>query len=294
MVIGIIPFTRTKNELLYLFCYKPQVIYTTHSPFMVDSRRFDRVRIVQDMGIEREGAAPTREREGTKVFSEVLEAHEDSLFPLQGALGYEIYQTLFVGKNCLVVEGVSDLLYIQTISVILERNGREGLSPKWTITPVGGSDKVPTFVALLGSQSGLKVATLIDYQKKDAQTIENLFKKKLLKRKNVLTFADFTEGTEADIEDMFGIGFFLKLVNGEYKSDLEKTITIASLKSDHPRVLIKLGEYFKSCPLQNNAEFSHYRPARYFVDNTGNLTAKLPEDTLERFERAFSALNKLL
>ena len=31
---------------------KHQLIYSTHSPFMVDSTRFDRVRIVQDKSID--------------------------------------------------------------------------------------------------------------------------------------------------------------------------------------------------------------------------------------------------
>jgi len=272
---------------------KHQIIYTTHSPFMVDSRHFERVRIVQDNGIEHGETVP-KEKDGTKVITEVLEANEDSLFPLQGALGYEIYQTLFIGENCLVVEGVSDLLYIQAVSTFLERNGREGLSTDWTITPVGGSDKVPTFISLLGSQKGLNVATLIDYQKKDAQTIDNLFKKKLLKKKNVLTFADFTTEKEADIEDMFGVNFYIKLVNGEYKNELKKAITATSLKSNHPRILIKIEEYLKEYPLQKNAGFSHYRPARYLVDNFDKLIPSLPEDAINRFENAFSALNKLL
>ena len=271
---------------------KHQIIYTTHSPFMVDSTKFDRVRIVQDKGVELEDDIP-REEDGTKVFTEILEAHEDSLFPLQGALGYEIYQTLFVGKNCLVVEGVSDLLFIQAMSAALGSCGRTGLSSTWTITPVGGSDKVPTFVSLLGSQKGINVATLIDYQKKDAQTIENLFKKKLLKKKNVLTFVDFTKGKEADIEDMFGDDFYLKLVNGEYKNELSKPITAASLKSKHPRILVKIENYLEEHPLKKSS-FNHYRPAKFFIDNSNTLLKDLPVDVLDKFENAFTALNNLL
>jgi hypothetical protein len=109
---------------------------------MVDAQHFDRVRIVEDKSIDSKEPLPP-ESQGTKVFTEVLEAEEGSLFPLQGALGYDIAQTLFIGPNCLIVEGVSDLLYLQTMSALLGENGREGLSQKWTITPVGGSEKVP-------------------------------------------------------------------------------------------------------------------------------------------------------
>jgi hypothetical protein len=116
-----------------------QLIYTTHSPFMVDPTHFDRVRIVQDLSIEPNSDDLPGERQGTQVITEVLDATPDSLFPLQGALGYEIYQTLFIGPNSLVVEGVSDLLYIQTISALLQARGEAGLGAAWTITPVGGS-----------------------------------------------------------------------------------------------------------------------------------------------------------
>ena len=87
---------------------------------MVDPRHFDRVRIVQDKTIDSDSEL-SPEDEGTKVLTDVLDAGPDSLFPLQGALGYEIYQTLFVGPNSVVVEGASDLLYIQALSAILTR-----------------------------------------------------------------------------------------------------------------------------------------------------------------------------
>jgi predicted ATP-dependent endonuclease of OLD family len=266
---------------------KHQLIYTTHSPFMVDPRHFDRVRIVQDKGIDTEDPVP-REQAGTKVFTDVLEANRDTLFPLQGALGYEIYQTLFVGPNCLVVEGVSDLLFLQAISAVLTSQQRTGLDGRWVITPVGGSDKVPTFVALIGAQTKLTVATLIDFQRIDQQTIENLYKKKLLDKNHVLTFAQFTATREADIEDMFDEGFYLDLVNDEYKPT--KRIASKDLKSKAPRILVRLEEFFEANPLPS--KFNHYRPARYFTENVAKLT--VPDATLAKFEAAFKAVNALL
>ena len=170
--------------------------------------------LCKTLSIEPDSDDLSDDQQGTKVTTEILDATPDSLFPLQGALGYEIYQTLFIGPNSLVVEGVSDLLYIQTISTILQQRGNVGLSADWTITPVGGSDKIPTFVALIGAQTHLNVAVLIDYQKKDQQVIANLYKKKLLSKKRVVTYADFVSGNEADVEDMFNPEFYMKLVNG--------------------------------------------------------------------------------
>ena len=270
-----------------------QVIYTTHSPFMVDPAKFDQVRIVQDKSMDTDQRLPENE-DGTKVITEVLEATQDSLFPLQGALGYDIYQTLFVGPNSLVVEGVSDLLYLQTISALLDSRGRERMSEKWTITPVGGAGKVPTFVALLVAQKGLKIATLIDLQKKDQQTVEKLYKSKLLEKQDVLTFAKFTKSSEADIEDMFGIDFYLQIVNGEYATDLAKPITQVMLPSGASRIVPRLEDFFVANPLKNSAHFSHYRPARYFAENISTLTTSIPPMALDRFEAVFKTLNALL
>jgi predicted ATP-dependent endonuclease of OLD family len=269
-----------------------QLIYSTHSPFMVDPNHFDRIRIVQDKSIDSDTAL-TPEEEGTKVLVDVLEAGPDSLFPLQGALGYEIYQTLFIGPNNVVVEGASDLLYIQALSAILNQSGKESLNDAWTITPVGGADKVSTFVALIGAQKAVLVATLIDFQKTSVQMIENLYKRKLLSKNRLLTFADFTGKSESDIEDMFEPDFYLKLVNEEYKKQLTKPVELADLNMHHPRIVVSIEEYLGKNPLTSGT-FNHYRPARYFVENSRKLGKTLSAATLTRFEAAFKTLNSLL
>ncbi|MES9965921.1 MAG: hypothetical protein ABW074_01465, partial [Sedimenticola sp.] len=156
------------------------------------------------------------------------------------------------------------------------------------------SDKVPTFVSLIGSQKGMLVATLIDVQKKDRQLIDNLYKKKLLQKKHVLTFGDFANADEADIEDMFEHSFYLKLVNGEYGKDLDSPIDNGDLASGNPRILVRLEQYLQSNPLKTGSGFNHYRPARYLSDNLSALEKDICEETLTRFESAFKKLNQLV
>ena len=269
-----------------------QLIYSTHSPFMIDAKHFERVRIVQDKSIDSYEELPAAE-EGTKVVTDVLDAGPASLFPLQGALGYEIYQTLCTGPDSLIVEGAADLLYLQTMSALLLGSGRVGLSPAWTITPMGGAAKIPTFVALIGAQKSLRVAALIDLQKSHTPMIENLYKRKLLQRDHVLTFADFTGKSEADIEDMFELDFYLGLVNEEFRGQLPNLITAVELNARHPRCLAAIEEYLQKKPLRSGS-FNHYRPARFFTENVGRLARYLSGDTVNRFESVFKALNALL
>ena len=280
-----------------LLCYfetelKPehQLIYTTHSPFMVDPSRFDRVRIVQDLSIEPNSEELPDEEQGTKVTDDVLKATQDSLFPLQSALGYDISQTLFIGPNCLVVEGVSDMLYIQTISSILQGIGKNGLSNDWTITPVGGLRRLSSFVALIRSQKGINLSVLIDNHRKDQQTIANLYREKLLRKNQIFTYSDLIQRAEADVEDLFEPEFYLKLVNEEYHI----SITLDDLASGPHRILSRIENYLDENPLPNKEKFIHYRPARYFAENIGKLGECLTDSQLDNFQRIFDVLNDLL
>jgi predicted ATP-dependent endonuclease of OLD family len=110
-----------------------QVIYTTHSPFLVNPTKIERARTVED-----------KDGEGTKISKEVLSVSRDTLFPLQASLGYHLAQTLFIGEDNLIVEGPSDFLYLEILSNYLRDKGRTALDARWVIVPAGGVDKIPT------------------------------------------------------------------------------------------------------------------------------------------------------
>ena len=286
---------RAQSDLLRYFdkeLVMHQLIYSTHSPFMINPQRFECVRIVQDLGIDAKEQLP-KEKDGTKVLTNVLDATEDSLFPLQGALGYEIQQSLFVGPNSLIVEGATDLLFLKAVSSKLEREGRTGLSEKWVITPVGGCGKVPTFVALLGAQKGMNLATLLDIQKKDRHQIEDLYKKKLLKKKNVNTYADFLDQDAADVEDLFDRDFYVDLVNRAFVKQLASLIDPKKLNTKEPRTLKVVEAYLEANPMKSGA-FNHYRPARYLTEQIGDLWGRMSDKAKDRFEAVFKALNEIL
>ena len=63
-------------------------------------------------------------------------------------MGFEVTQTLMIGTNTLLVEGPSDILYLQAASAALKAASRPHLSPHWAICPSGGIDKVLPFVRL--------------------------------------------------------------------------------------------------------------------------------------------------
>lgn len=268
-----------------------QVIYTTHSPFMVDSSNLMSVRTVEDVVVYAEDGHP-KEILGTKVGDQVLSTDRDTLFPLQGALGYEITQTLFVGKNSLLVEGPSDLLYLKAFSTELKERGRTHLDPRWTISPIGGVDKVAAFMSLL-TGNNLHVAVLIDYASGQKKKVEELRRSKILQDNHVLTFDMFTGKPEADIEDVIGWPNYLALVNACFGLDGANRLNEAEVHSE--RVIKRVQDKFASMPPEVK-EFDHYAPSEYLITNRNVAFGGMPEldGALDRFEAIFKQLNDML
>lgn len=271
-----------------------QVIFSTHSPFMVPMDRLADVRIVEDVVIERLGKRP--EVKGTKVRSDVLEVNDDTLFPLQGALGYEVTQSLFIGTNTWLVEGPSDILYLNVLSQALIMRGRVGLDPKWTLCPSGGIDKIAPFVRLFGGNK-INVAVLSDIANGDKTKIENLKKANILKAGHFFTCADFTNQTESDVEDLFDADLFVELLNAAYKPPVTNRVTKEALiaAATTPRIVKKAEALFKLMP-ETVAEFDHFCASRWLLENPSLLDADTPgvSATLDRFEQLFKVFNALL
>ena len=174
---------KAQHDLLSYFAEElsgHQVIYTTHSPFMLDIEHERRLRVVQDKGIDAADELP-RESDGTKVLNSLddvwTNANTDTLFPLLAAMGIEMWQMDFVGTNRLIVEGASDKFYIDTMSLLLERRGREGLSRRWVVIQAGGKGRISPIVSILNAQRALNIAVLLDVDTENDGKIQDLYRK---------------------------------------------------------------------------------------------------------------------
>lgn len=288
-----------QSDLLRYFTEKlephHQIIYSTHSPFMVPHDNIMASRIVEDLVKvdERGRRTPT----GTLVREDVLKADKDSVFPLQGALGYSLTQSLFIGKHTILVEGPGDILYLQALSAELLRRGRTGLNPKWVMCPAGGIDKIQSFVSLFAGNS-LDVIALSDYTKKDKNKLEALKKSEVIKAGGVLSIADFVSQEEADIEDLFDPELFCQIVNETYGLTDANKLAPAKLKAadeSTERQVKKAEAYFNVLP-EPAPLYSHFTPASWLLVNPGTLSGDASPvlATLDRVEVLFKALNALV
>jgi hypothetical protein len=228
------------------------------------------VRIVEDKG----------RTTGATVSKDILTTDKDTLFPLQGAIGYDLVQHLFVNQHNLVVEGISDYVYLSTLSSFLEAGGNTHLDPAWSVVPVGGVDLIPSFVALLGTH--LNVTVLIDSAKKPNQRLENVVEAGLLNGKRLIAIGQITNTKTADIEDLFDVDDYLQLYNASFNaaikaSDLQGTDSIVNKIARHVGV----------------DRFDHGRPAIYLLRNP-DAVQKLSQRTIENFIRLFEVVNKTL
>lgn len=256
-----------------------QIIYTTHSPFMVDSARLDDVRVVED-----------RIKEGTKITGDLAGSSDESVFPLQAALGYSIAQNLFIAKKNILIEGPADLILLQHMDALLEANGKQGLGDA-ILVPVGGLDKLATFVALLGSNR-LKLVVLHDRASTPHQKLEDLVRQKLIERKRVLDFSMFIEPqpSEADIEDLLPTDLYVAAFNSAYVNELKGNALTTAELGTHPRIVERINQWLKSkgISLLKDGGFNHYRVAQAALPSL--TSTSLQPDDMARFERLFYRL----
>lgn len=251
-----------------------QIVYSTHSPFMIVSDKLQRVRTVLETD------------KGSIISNSVQEKDPNTLFPLQAALGYNIAQNLFISKKNLLVEGVSDLIYLQTMSAILESAGKEGLQSEITIVPTGGLEKVATFISLLRGNDLKNVSLLDSYtDPKGKAKLDNLIAQKIISEKNILFFHDFIENRKkADIEDLFTTKEYLSFFNEAFKEHVD--INESDLNADIESILLQINKHLSI------DRFNHYRPANLLAQK--GLSAKdFDQQTLDNFEKVFTKLNKL-
>ena len=251
-----------------------QIIYTTHSPFMIPSDSLERVRTVLETDTS------------SKISDSIQEKDPNTLFPLQAALGYDIAQNLFVSNKNLLVEGVSDLIILTALSGILEADGREGLRSDITIVPTGGLEKVATFISLLRGSSLEMVCLLDSYtDAKGKAKMEKMIADKIIHKSKVRFFDEFViANNKADLEDLFDKEDYLKLFNSAFSEHSD--IKVSDLNSGIERIIVQINKQI------GKDRFNHFRPANE-IAKIGADKSYFKSDTLDNFEKVFKEINSL-
>ena len=168
-----------------------QVIYVTHSPFLIDKNHSERIRVLE------KGA----EEEGTRVVKDAAKNHYE---PLRSAFGAYVGEMAFIGNCNLMVEGSADQILLAGAATYLRRKGLSDISSSQTldlnyltIVPAGSASHIPYLVYLARGRGEEQPAVIVlldsDKSGNDAKTTlkrGGAYNKQLLKPEYVFQIQD--------------------------------------------------------------------------------------------------------
>ncbi|MFZ3352863.1 MAG: AAA family ATPase [Xanthobacteraceae bacterium] len=252
---------------------KNQTIYTTHSPFLVGPEELDLVRVVEM--IDR--------RVGTKVHTNITADDPAALLPLQEALGYDLAQSLFAQQRSLVLEGLTDLWYIEATAELFRAADLTSLNDKIALIPSKSAGKVVYFATILHAQK-LKVAALLDSDAAGDQAAKQDILVHTLGNKRILRTKEAYAGSVSmpEIEDLLR-----DTLIDIARTNLGWDITAAAY-AHSARPIIDIFE-------DEISDFSKYKLSKAFVRWTReNDAAKLRSHETKQLEGLFTLINKAL
>jgi len=100
-----------------------QLLYTSHSPFLIDADRLDRARkvYVADNGTSKV-TSDLSSSEGTSE-------RRNAGYAVHAAIGLTVAESMLIGCTPVVVEGPSDQHYLSAIKILLVSSGRAKPKP---------------------------------------------------------------------------------------------------------------------------------------------------------------------
>lgn len=206
-----------------------QIIYTTHSPFLVDADRLDRARKVYVAG---DGTTKATEnlREGAGDANQAGAA-----YAVHSALNLNVAESLLLGCQPVIVEGPSDQHYLTTIKTLLIREGKITPKRELVFPPSGGAKTARMIASILTGRDEALPLVLLDGDsvgKRMAVDLRCSLYQEAPDR--VLTVDQFVQFTDAEIEDLLP-PTFIALVLDRWQRDPEESFSDV-VQDGHPIV----------------------------------------------------------
>jgi len=195
-----------------------QLIFSTHSPYLLEADKLNRVRLVH-----------RTKKSGTEIENKVHAlADKETLTPILTAIGLELNDGISAldKVNNAVVEGPSDVYYLNAFKKILNKESVNFIFG-------GGCGNMPYVGTILHGWGG-KVIYLYDNDqgKKDGE--KNLQDNWLVTKDLILSVLN----TAGSIEDIFSLSDFKKFVLGDESKTYTETNSAHVKKAKLDKVLI--------------------------------------------------------
>lgn len=256
---GVYLHVNAQKQLLELFSKlaksNSQVIYTTHSPYMIDSKDITNVRAIEKA-----------EEGNTKIFKSAYDQNlsDDSkmetLSPLVQAIGANLEFNIGPSnKNNLITEGITDYMYINALINYLKIDNAPN------IIPSSGVSNINKIVSILTGW-GCHFKILLDYDKAGYDEYEVLINKLDESLKDKIVFVSCNE--EVVKRKILGSP---KTIESLISKDVSKKLSIPYDSS--------------------NSNSTKKLAAKEFHDKVVNGEIELDDETVSNFKKIFEALN---
>jgi hypothetical protein len=191
-----------------------QILYTTHSPFMI-----------YDYNV---GAILTVELDHvthlSKISPIIWKGDPETIFPILQVLGAPLLPGLSepslaaFSPPVVVVEGHTDLMYLIVLEQIFAQRNKAMFRPRFWMQPAGGAAKIAA-LAMFYHERNFRTFALFD-KEPDAKEHAEKLKGQGFPEDHII-FCDTDGRNESDIEDLFTQDDYLRAVNELYVAVLK-------------------------------------------------------------------------
>ncbi|WP_163093569.1 ATP-dependent nuclease [Bacillus cereus] len=232
-----------------------QIIMTTHSPYLIDSSRLERIRLV------------LKNKNGNTYIENKIHkgADKDTLTPVITSIGLDLSGDLVFSRNCVnvLVEGISDYYYLEALKTKIEIPGMD--INAFRFIPNVGATQIPNLAVLLVGW-GLEFLVILDNDKEGRKVEKTLLDKLLVDPEKII----FIKNVENySIEDMFS------------REDFSKYILLEDHNKDNQEWNSKKAGSGKALLAKKFNEFCH----------SNNSTLNFDQETINNFTELFTKLS---
>ncbi|MDE0341824.1 MAG: AAA family ATPase [Deltaproteobacteria bacterium] len=184
------------------------IIYTAHSPFLVDADRVDRARKVY---VAADGT--------TKATSNLRHAEADgenpgAAYAVYSALGLSVAESLLIGCQPVVVEGASDQHYLTAIKSLLIAGGKIAPRRELVFPPAGGARTTRIVASILSGRDEELPVVLLDGDEQGRRMASDLVKGLYGNEPGkILSTDDFAGYDESEVEDLLPARFLAEVMD---------------------------------------------------------------------------------
>jgi energy-coupling factor transporter ATP-binding protein EcfA2 len=189
-----------------------QIIFTTHSPFLVDADNLDQARKVY---VSENGSTKAT---GNLNEGESRKSQPGASYALSSALNLHVAESLLIGCEPVIVEGPSDQYILSAIKTLLIGAGRIAPPKELVFPPSGGAKSVKVISSILLGRDDQLPIVLLDDDTVGRSAAKEL-KQELYKgvEKRILNIAEYVGFEGAEIEDIVPPDLFVAVVDREIR-----------------------------------------------------------------------------